>query len=217
MEELLIKTAELAEENRILREMVSSLVAENAELKARLNKNSKNSNKPPSSDGHGKGTVKNSRISSGKQSGGQNGHIGRTKEKTTSPDVVIELKPQSACECGGEVEIRTDKFTVHQVTDIEPVKVVTVEYRAKDGVCASCGKVHKASFPTGAEGVVSYGKNLKSVLCYLTNYQLLPLKRSTELMNDLFGLRVSQGTIVSAIQECCEKLDPSEELIPFTL
>jgi transposase-like protein len=88
-----------------------------------------------------------------------------------------------------------------------------VEYRANDGVCAKCGKVHKASFPEGVDGTVCYGENIQAVVTYLTNYQLIPLKRTTELMQDLFGLKISQGTVVAAGQEAYDKLSDAESSI----
>ena len=211
MEELLARIAELEEENRVLRSLVASLTAKVIELEAKLNKNSRNSNKPPSSDGPKKGAPKNSRVPSGKPSGGQPGHEGATKWLSPAPDTVIELKPKTECECGGEVIVRTDGFTVRQVTDIQPAKVVTVEYRARDGICGTCGKVHKASFPRGVDGTVCYGENVQAIVTYLTNYQLLPLKRTTELVQDLFGLKISQGTVVTAGQEAYEQLKDAED------
>ena len=200
----------LEEENRILRSVVASLTAKIVELEARLNKSSKNSDKPPSSDGPKKGAPKNSRVPSGKSSGGQPGHEGMTKALSPSLDTVIELKLKTECECGGEIIVRTDAYTVRQVTDIQPVKVITVEYRAGEGVCAQCGKIHKASFPEGVDGTVSYGEHVQAIATYLTNYQLLPLKRTTELVQDLFGLKVSQGTVVASGQEAYEKLEDAE-------
>lgn len=210
IEETQAKIASLEEENRILRELVAGLTAKIAELEARLNQNSKNSNKPPSSDGLKKGKPKNSRVPSGKGSGGEPGHEGVTKSLNPSPDTIVELKPKTECECGGEIIVQTDKYTVRQVTDIPPMRVVTVEYRAHDGVCAKCGKTHKASFPEGVEGTVSYGENIRAILTYLTVYQLIPLKRASELVEDLLGIKVSQGTIVSAGQEAYEKLEGVE-------
>ena len=217
MEELIAKIAALEEENKILRDLVAVLTgriaeqdAKIAELEARLNKNSKNSNKPPSTDGLKKGAPKNSRQPSGRPSGGQLGHIGATKMLNPAPDTVVELRPATKCECGADIIVQTDNYTVRQVTDAQPVKVATVEYHAHDGICSGCGKIHKASFPEGVEGVVSYGEHIRALVTYLTAYQLIPLKRASELVSDLFGVKISQGTIVSAGLEAYEKLEGPE-------
>ena len=198
-------------EHEALKGLVAALTQEIVELKAKLNKNSKNSNKPPSSDGSRKGSPKNSRVPSDKETGGQPGHKGKTKELISSPDTVVELKPKNDCECGGQIIVSNENFTVRQVTDIVIPKTFTVEYRANEGTCETCGRLHKASFPNGVEGVVSYGDNLQAIVTYLTTYQLLPLKRTTELLKDLFGIDMSQGTIVSSTQEAYDSLAETEE------
>lgn len=203
----------LKTEQEVLKGLVVALTQEITELKARLNKNSKNSNKPPSSDGPKKGTVKNSRVPTDKKTGGQPGHEGKTKQLSSSPDTVVELKPKEKCDCGGEVVVCKDNYTVRQVTDVVLPKTITVEYQARDGVCAVCGKAHKASFPEGVEGVVSYGDNLQAIVTYLTVYQLVPLKRTTELIKDLFGIDISQGTVVASEGEAYEQLADTEERI----
>jgi hypothetical protein len=67
---------------------------------------------------------------------------------------VIELKPKTQCERCGEIIVQTGAFIVRQVTDIQIPRVITLEYRAEEGVCTDCGKVHKASFPEGVCGTV---------------------------------------------------------------
>ena len=206
------KAETLEEENKVLKGLVAAMTARIAELEANANKNSENSSKPPSSDGLGK-KIKNNRTPSGRPSGGQPGHAGATKELNPEPDTIIELKPVTKCECGGTIVIQMENCTVRQVTDLQPAKVITVEYHAHDGICAECGKVHKASFPDGVESTVSYGENIKAIVTYLTTYQLIPLKRATEMVEDLFGLKISQGTIVSAGQEAYENLEETENCI----
>lgn len=72
------------------------------ELEAQLNKNSSNSSKPPSSDGLKK-KPKNNRKKSGKPTGGQPGHEGKTLEKVKNPDEVVDIKPEH-CECGYDLD-----------------------------------------------------------------------------------------------------------------
>lgn len=213
MDELKKQIAELLEENRILKDLVATLTAKIAELEARLNKHSGNSSKPPSTDGYKKPVVKNSRERSERRNGGQPGHAGTTKPFTPTPDTVVELKPKETCECGGTIQI-SEQYTVRQETDIVPLRVVTVEYQAHSGVCEICGKEHKASFPEHLkEAPVSYGTNIQRLATYLSVYQLMPLKRITELFEEVFGTKLSQGFILTTGQEAYEKLaEPEEEV-----
>lgn len=57
-------------------------------LESRLNQNSRNSSKPPSSDyfSKGKPNPKSLRKKSGKKPGGQEGHSGTTLEKVDNPE-----------------------------------------------------------------------------------------------------------------------------------
>jgi transposase len=211
-ESLIKENAALKAENASLREIIAALLARIEELEARLNKNSGNSNKPPSSDGLGK-KIKNSRVKSGKPSGGQPGHTGSTKQLTPVPDKIIRLTPQSMCACGGEILIENDDFIIRQVRDIVPIKLMTVEYRGHKGKCTCCGKEHKAAFPQGVESTISYGEHLQAILTYLNSYQLIPLKRTCELMEDLFGEKVSQGTIINNAKKAYDALSETEARI----
>jgi len=88
----------LAEENKDLRQENSALKTENADLKeevaalkAQINSNSRNSSKPPSSDGYKKKPAF-PRKKKGKQ-GGQQGHQGRTLRQVEHPDKTVSHKP----------------------------------------------------------------------------------------------------------------------------
>ena len=72
------------------------------ELKEQLNKNSKNSSKPPSSDGFKKPAPKSLRKPSGKKAGGQNGHQGTHLAVITAPDKIVKHMP-SACEADNKL------------------------------------------------------------------------------------------------------------------
>lgn len=67
------------------------------ELKEQLNKNSKNSSKPPSSDGFKKPAPKSLRKPSDKKIGGQEGHQGTYLSVISDPNEIVKHMP-SACE-----------------------------------------------------------------------------------------------------------------------
>ena len=188
------------------------LSRENEELRARLNLNSKNSSKPPSSDGLKK-PIKNSRKKSGKPSGGQFGHKGRTLEKVQNPDEVVEYKTPSTCECGRSMDnVETVKKT-RQVFDIPKPKITVTEHVTYETVCPGCGKVHETDFPHEVAQPTQYGENMQALMSYLTQYQLIPLERAAEAIRDITGQSISQGTLVNVAQNLYKKLEYSIETI----
>ena len=87
-----------------LHALVRQLLAENAalktkiaELEARLKTDSRNSHKPPSSDGLRKRPAFPS--SRGRKKGGQPGHRGKTLKMVALPDTTVVCKPE-VCSCG---------------------------------------------------------------------------------------------------------------------
>src|ERR1700686_5568084 len=94
--------AEVADLIASLRAEITALRAEVADLRRRLNLDSSNSSKPPSSDG----LKKKPRIAgslrgrSGKAAGGQKGHQGGTLRQGAAPDHVVWRGGGAWCHCG---------------------------------------------------------------------------------------------------------------------
>jgi transposase len=192
--------------------MVSVLNQRIAELEARLNKDSNNSSKPPSSDGYGK-APKNSRQKSGRSTGGQPGHEGRTLEKVQNPDEVIEYKCPKVCDCGHNLEdVKSEKKT-RQVFDIPKPRIGVTEHAIYEKACPKCGKIHKTDFPPEVTQPTQYGENMQTMMNYLTEYQLMPLERAAEAIKDITDQAVSEGTLVNVSQALYEKLEAPVEKI----
>lgn len=210
-------TFELLTCSELLREYIESLrkenerlSQENEELRARVNRNSKNSSKPPSSDGFKK-SIKNSRTKSGKPSGGQIGHEGITLEKVANPDEVIEYKTPSICDCGCNMDDVKPSKKTRQVFDIPKPKIIVTEHVTYEAVCPGCGKTHQTNFPHEVSQPTQYGENMKALMCYLTQYQLLPLERAAEAIRDITGQSISEGTLVNVARNLYESLEATVE------
>lgn len=190
---------------------IAWLRAENAELKARLNSNSKNSSRPPSSDGYRKEPAF-PKKEGGKQ-GGQPGHKGRTLHQVDNPDKTVTCKPNN-CTCGygfhdGDY-ILSEK---RQVFDLPKPKLEVTEYQIHKAVCPECGQVHKGMVPQGVNAPVQYGNGVKAYCVLLNVHFKLPFKKIQLLFGDLFGYSINESTVYSGSEQCYQQLEESEKAI----
>jgi len=157
---------------------IATLSNEIKELKAQLAKNSRNSSKPPSSDGYGKPKPKSRRQKSTKRSGGQTGHKGNTLKQVEHPDNIIE-HPVTACRgCGFDLsDLHTESIERRQVFDIPPMKIQVSEHRSDIKTCPCCASRNKGVFPDDVTQPVQYGPELQAVASYLSQKQHAPLEK----------------------------------------
>ena len=110
-------------------------------LEARLNQNSRNSSKPPSTDFFvkEKPNPKSRREKSGKKPGGQKGHSGTTLDMVANPDEKVEHSLSYCKECGSTLENeKVESYEVRQVFDIPPVNLIIKEHRSQIKTCTHC-------------------------------------------------------------------------------
>ena len=202
--------------------IITQLMQQNAELmkrveslEARLNKDSHNSHKPPSSDGYSKpARTQSQRKKTGRRSGGQPGHMGTTLEMVEQPDQVIEHRAERCQSCGAALGAGESQVVERrQVFDLPPVEMEVTEHRSLRSVCGKCGCETTGEFPAQVSQPVQYGAGVKSLLMYWHAQQLLPLERSCEVMSDVLGVSLSEGTLVNAVSQCAERLIPVENQI----
>ena len=187
------------------------LQARLGELERRLGQNSRNSSKPPSSDGYQKPAPKSLRRPTGKKSGGQPGHPGKTLCRTETPDHIL-VHELTFCPCGTDLSgVAAEDYESRQVFDLPRPRLEVTEHRGEIKTCPGCGDRLTAFFPDFVRAPVGYGPSFQSFLVYLKDCQLLPLARIGQLCGDLFGQRVSPATVESARRFCHEALLEFEE------
>ncbi len=214
-----IRAAYRQGENAVIA-LVEGLVTKIVQLESRLemlenqlHKDSCNSSKPPSSDGFGKRT-KSLRRKSERQSGGQAGHPGSTLEWSETVDETIVHSVMECEGCGASLaEAAEWEWELRQVHDLPPLALVVSEHQAEVKCCENCGLVNRGKFPADVTNVVQYGSGIKGLMVYLMEGQLLPSERVRELLNEVFGCELSEGTLYNARQQCYEQLEPVEQYL----
>jgi transposase len=204
----------LSAQNEALLRRCEQLEQRVKELEGRLNQDSRNSSKPPSSDGPAKPVVKNLREKSGRKPGGQPGHAGTTLRQMAVPDR-IETHSPVQCDCGhglaGEPVLRVERY---QVFDLPEPRLVVTEHDVEVKCCPCCGATSKGVLPLEVSPApVQYGPRVMAMLVYLRVYQLLPYERLGELCRDLFGFSVSKASIESAEAQADGRLQPFVEAL----
>lgn len=184
---------------------------------AQLKRNSRNSSKPPSSDGYQKPSPKSLRKRKGRKSGGQKGHQGYTLQKVDKPDKIVVHKVHECEKCHASLHHTPVKdVEKHQVFDIPPIKIEVTEHQTEIKECA-CGHINHGKFPEEARQPAQYGNRFKAMLVYFNHYQLLPLERIVELCKDVFGHSISEGTIYNVSASCFKRLATFEEQVKSQL
>jgi transposase len=184
------------------------------QLKDQLAKNSGNSGKPPSSDGLNKPRTQSLREKGKRASGGQPGHKGHQLEMTAQPDAIMAHAVDYCPHCATRLEgVAVSGIEKRQVVDVPVPRVQVTEHQGEIKHCPGCGQTVKAAFPMAVTAQVQYGPNLQAHMVYLHDYQLLPLARTAEVLEAVYGHRPSEAAILTASERLAGQIEG--ELAPI--
>ena len=200
IEQLMAENAELRRLVAQLQEEIRVLREQNAELKARLNMNSSNSSKPPSTDGYRKPKPVSLREKSGKKPGGQKGHKGAGLELPKDTDKTIPCLP-SVCE--GCEKRNTCPSRIHDTRSVLDIQIqrVRYDYQQIERECPKSKKVLFGNFPGWVTGDRQYGLGVRALSLALTTDGAVSIKRTHDLIHSLTGLSISTGTISKLLKD----------------
>src|SRR5262245_34568565 len=190
--------------------VIASLEKRIAELEARLNLNSTNSSKPPSTDPP---AVKVKRRPpaplSGRKRGGQPGHERHTRALVPPEQLreTFEVKPTHCQVCGAALRGDDPDLLRHQVAEIPPVRPDVDEYRLHKLTCSRCGTATRANLPAGVPAG-PFGPRLRAILTMFAGSYRLAKRPIQQLASDLFGLDISLGMIPKLERRAAEVLGP---------
>jgi transposase len=208
-ERIAVQDAEIA----VLREALARLQSQVADLAAQVKSNSRNSGRPPSSDGLAKPAPKSLRGKSGRKPGRPKGQPGATMELTDHPDSRVRHRP-AKCGCCGKSLKGAEVTAVErrQVIDIPLVRAKTTEHQMLTLLCG-CGRETKAGAPDGVTAPVQYGPRLMGTGIYLWHGQFLSRDRACRALAEMFGCAPSPGALAAAARKTAGLLAPALKAI----
>jgi transposase len=195
-----------------LEAQVSDLQSQVRTLQNRLDQNSTNSHKPPSSDLYKKTSPGLPRLK-GRKPGGQPGHKGDTLKMISEPDHIEVITPEQCC-CGCSLaHIEKHIIERRQVFDLPEPRLEVTEYQLGACSCPDCGRLVRATFPEEVPAAVQYGFGVRSLVVLLSVGYTLSYQKISRLFVDLFGQAINVATVVDAQKQCFEQLAQSQRVI----
>ena len=143
--------------------------------------------------------------------GRKRGHKASYRKPPPSVDEFAEVPLERCPHCGGPV---SEVHAIEQVIeDIPPVQVHRLHLVTYRGRCERCGSVcsrhpQQVSDATGAAGT-HLGRRALGLAAYLNKQLGLTMRKTTALLDEHFGLRISPGGLSQALARIAGKLQPA--------
>ena len=184
-------------------EIIVQLIKRVEELEAKLGQNSKNSNRPPSSDGP---YQRQKRASKGTgKPGAQKGHKGHQQSLLT-PSKVVPVPP-SPCDCGCQEFENLRVFYTHQHIELPEIEMQITHFVLQEGRCRACAKIGKGTVPDGFQ--VGYGPRFTGLIGELSGSQRSSRSAVKEFCQSVLRIPISLG----GIQRCVDRV--SQAILPY--
>jgi transposase len=187
-----------------------------AQLERKTKRSSRNSSQPPSQDPPG--SPARGKDPSGRKQGAQPGHEGKGRPllPAWAVDEVVDHWP-AGCGCGhvfsdAELVAAGDPAR-HQVEELPPVHVIVSEHRCQRVRCPDCGARPRGELPGGV-AASAFGPRFHAAVAVLSTRNRISRRDVVELCEQLFGSRISSGTVDAILARVADALeDPYEDLL----
>ena len=199
-----------------LLDQVAKLTKRVEDLENRLNKNSQNSNKPPSSDPPFNKPKKPVQKKKGKKrkKGGQPGHKAH-KQALLVPNKKILVMPVQ-CSCGSTHfdETKSKPFYTHQVIELPPINMDVYHYILHKADCSICGQKVKAIIPRANR--TGYGPRLSAAIAELSGTYGNSRGTVQEICRNILNFHISTGAIQKVVDRASMAIEPAYNQIGKT-
>jgi transposase len=187
--------------------VIQQQTARIAALEARLSQNSRNSDRPPSSDPPF--VIRPSSSTTKGTPGAKPGHPGH-RQALLAPTEIIEVAPEP-CACGQREFPAMTPYYTHQVIELPEIQMQVKHVVLHEVRCPQCGRRIKAPLPE--EYRYGYGPRLTALIGELSGGQRDSRTAVQEFCTSILGLPISRGAIQRAVDRVSEAIQPHYEAI----
>jgi transposase len=196
-------------------------------LEEQTRQSSRKSSKPPSSDPpktrqqrRAEARAKAKEILRG--AGGQPGHRGSARKLAPEDqlDEIVDHCPERCRRCGHEFSEQerqpSRRFGRHQVAELPPIAVLLSEHRTHRLRCRRCAAKTTARLPRELSGQ-AFGPRARAAVVTMSARHRISRREMTELAGELFGLKVSVGTVDAICKRAALTLSEPHERLASSL
>ena len=174
---------------------ITALQAQIAALEAKLGQPPKtpdNSSLPPSK---GEKANRAERRAKRRQS-----HPGVARALTANPDHVVEAYADTCLHCAHTLsQADQPEVLVHDHIELPPIRPVITRIHRHRGLCPTCQGRFCAPAPPGLEAGSPFGPGLCALVVHLHATQAISFERLARLLDEVFGLTISEGALVNIL------------------
>ena len=173
-------------------------------LAARMNRDSSNASRPPSTDAPAKKRQRRPPAAERRKPGGKPGHAGHP-QGLLEPTSAVSLVPR-ACACGHGEFAEVVLYHTPQGIELPVIRPEVTHWLLHQGRCLACGTLCKAALPS--EHASGYGPRLTGFVGEMAGMGGASRSAVQDLCASVGSIALSQGAIQKRVDRVSEALGP---------
>ena len=142
------------------------------------------------------------------------GHPGAFRALAAAPDRLVEARAEACPHCSHPLGTADQpQFHAYDHVDLPPIRPVVTRVHRHRGTCPGCRRTFSAAAPAGLAPGSPFGPGLTALILHLHVTQAIGFARLAQLMDEVFGLAISEGAIANMLARAAAPLTTAAEQI----